>query len=253
MPDRMSAILRALWVALCCFGVVCWLSPRPMAALAQTTIPAECLDDQGRSLVPGQPGAWLLVLNFNHKLNAEYTTGCLITLGVGNPQPTYQLVKCPLFNNSQQAQVGAGSANFDGKFWIECPTVPTLSALTKFNMQAHARFAQPGLYTIVDHPNVAMRATIDVDWRITLESRYGVDMFRHTDPTTVAHQRDLLLLSDLHQKHGTHAVNGTYLSPQVPVNAFDFKAKPLRISGAGQYWSISELLIDPAGVCCTRS
>jgi len=149
-------------------------------------------------------------------------------------------------------KVGAGSANFHGKFWIECPTEPTLPELTHFTLQARARFAQPGSYTIVEQHSVALRATIDVDWRITLDSRYGTDAFRQRDPTTNVQQRDLLLLSEVFQKQGVHAVNGAYLAPQVPVSPFDFKPQPLRISGAGQYWSLSELLVDPAGVCCTR-
>ncbi|MBX3016036.1 MAG: hypothetical protein KF832_31230 [Caldilineaceae bacterium] len=228
------------------------LSSHALPLAAQVVVPSACVDDQGNALAPGQVNTWIMVLNFNHVPSADYTTGCLIYQMKADAPPSYQLFACPLVNNEKRATVGNGAANFDGRFWIECPTAATPPQLTQFSLQARARFAQPGMYTLLDHPSAAWGATIDIDWRVALQSRYGGSSFQHIDPMTLAYQKDLLLLSEVQKKIGTHAINGRALQPTWSIQAFDFLPKTLRISDQNQIWSLAELIIDPPGVCCTR-
>lgn len=228
------------------------LTTLPQPAAAQTIAPPECLTDQGQSLMPSQPDSWILVLNFNHQPASDYTTGCIIYRASAEPKVSYDRVHCPLHNNRNGVAVGNGVADFDGHFWIECTTPQTRSDLTQFNVEATARFSQPGGYTIVDHPSVAWSAAIGVDWRVTQESRYGATRFQHHDSTTIAYGQDLHLKSDVQEKLGAHAVNGAYLYPEAPVEAFDFAQQPLTIGGQEQAWTLHELIVDPPGVCCTR-
>ena len=144
------------------------------AASLPTTVPVECLADNGRAVEPRPDlsDAWLLLLNFNHVPSVDTTLGCIVTR-TGGKQIDYTLIECRLNNNLKQMTVGGGAANFDGYFWIEC-TPPTQELIDQatFDVTANAQFARPGNYTLMNHVDAAVSATVDVDWHIGLASRY---------------------------------------------------------------------------------
>lgn len=236
-----------------CAGLV--TASQPQFVFAATSTPPECLTDQGQALVPENPAAWLLVLNFNHAPSPINTTGCYVYFIPKDFAPQYELIQCPLINNVNQAMVGDGAIKFDGSLWIECAPKATDPFLKNFYMEVTALFAQPGVYTLLHHPSVAMQASVDVDWHVTLTSMYGnMAPASNADPLTSANNNTLRLHSwmgqEANQQLGRHAINGTVLAPSFQAQPFPFDGKSVfRIGGQGEQWIATEVIIDPPRFC----
>lgn len=227
------------------------ISPLPVyASVIPGTAPAECLTDQGQAITPTVTGAWVLVLNFNHA-PALTTTGCVIYLTPGD-KLEYTMIECQLPNNLRGGMVGGGAATFDGQFWIECPDpYPGASILTNFYVRAQAQFAALGSYTLLDHKNILINATVGGDWEVGLASSYGHSYFSHVDWQSNVQGQQVALLSEVRDQVGIHGVNGQSLLPAAKVDPFSFDtAHTITIGGPGQVWTLLEAIIDPAGRCC---
>jgi hypothetical protein len=221
--------------------------------LQQMQPPAECLSDQGHPVEPRADIAngWVMVLNFNHIPSTKTTVGCVVSRTNGK-ELAYTLIECTIQNNLRPVTVGGGSASFDGNFWLQCPGVQWgISSQTDFDVVALAQFAGPGTYTLMEHLDAGVEAQVDGDWHVGLHSRYGQSSFAHLDSQTSAQGQQLALLSMVADQVGLHGVNGQALLPPAKVETFVFDSdQPITIGGAGQVWTLSELIIDPAGRCC---
>jgi hypothetical protein len=231
------------------------MPPHPVYATSAQgmTPPVACLSDRGNAIEPNPAiaNAWVLVLNFNHAPAVDVTTGCVVSR-TGPDQLDYTPIECRLGNNIRQVAVGGGAATFDGNFWIDCPGVAqSVFAHTNFDVTGRAQFAGLGDYTLMNHPNVAINAFVDVDWQVGLKSRYGQTSFAHLDNQSNAQGQTIALLSLVSDKVGMHVINGNPLAPPATVAPFDFDSGQSIIIGApGEIWTLFEVIIDPAGSCC---
>ncbi|MEZ4618045.1 MAG: hypothetical protein R2867_21390 [Caldilineaceae bacterium] len=228
-------------------------------ALAQA-IPPACISDSGNAQIPQMVGAWSLVLNFNHPVNATYTRGCLTQrTGPGPNQVTFSPVQCPIVNNQSGALVGGGQANFNGQFWIECPAlppVPTLPGNSQYeNFYVYGRTAFPvagSQSTLFAHPDVNFKANVDANWHVTLTSRYGQTLFANQDSNSVAGTFPQLF-TQVYNKTGTHYLNQQPMQPTATISAFPYNANAtIRIGDKNEYWTLFELIVDPGPrpQCC---
>jgi hypothetical protein len=103
----------------------------------------------------------------------------------------------------------------------------------------------------MEHPNATIRATVDEDWHVGLDSRYGESSFVNVDTQTNVQGRTVALMSTVDDGTGSHIVNGISLTPSARVDPFDFdSSQSIVIGGAGEVWTLHEAFIDPAGHCC---
>ncbi|MCX6048410.1 MAG: hypothetical protein NT075_25180 [Chloroflexi bacterium] len=250
--------LHLVWVLL----LTSLLPPfSPTVAFGQVTPPA-CLNDRGDPVAPNpaflEPGwteAWVLELNFNHAPSISATTGCLGTISASNPQQVvYTLLQCPLQNNINQVPVGNGLAAFDGNFWIECPGIQPNSYPHKNGaILGRGKFNTPASYTLVNHPNVRIVATLDASSSINLTSTYGSATFANLASYTNFAGKLVAFKSEVNSNVGSHAVNGRLLKPQANVPTFTFdESQPFTIGAQGQSWLLYELTVDPPGGCCKQ-
>lgn len=225
-----------------------------------TPIPASCVNDQGNPVIPrvSRVNARALVLNFNHPLNTSWTPGCIATIvNLGPPlQIDYAPVSCTIQNNVNGVSVGNGTAPFDGTFWIECPGGLLGSGeMSDFYVYGRASFSQTGpfSYPLVEHPDVQVSASVNTNWHVALESRYGSSSFSNLDATTNVSGMNVRLRSDAdgYNGVGTHRVNGVDQSPTGAVTPFSFDAsQPIiigRIPGPviARPWQLHILIVDP--------
>lgn len=229
-------------------------------AFAQAVPPA-CVDDAGNAQAPQQVGAWVLVLNFNHPQSATHTRGCLVgRTGPGPNQLSYTQILCPIVNNNIGATVGAGRADFNGQFWIECsglppvPTTPPGGSLYEY-FYVYGRAAFPftgGQHTLLAHSSVDVTAEVDANWHVKLTSRYNTTTFSNTDKSTNVAGTFPRLHSQVFAKEAYHYVNMQQLQPGAQIPPFTFNSQKIRVGNQGEYWSLFELVIDPGPrpQCC---
>ena len=150
-------------------------------------------------------------------------------------------------------QVGNGIAPFDGRFSVSCPGVPQgKQTLQNFTVWGRANFANANTsYSIVEHPDVALSATLNAGWRVTFDSRYGSSEFSSGDPATNLYGQTVSFTSAVSGLASSHSLNGSRLAPLATVSPFEFNYdQPITIGAPGQVWTLSEVIIDPPGGCC---
>lgn len=235
----------------------------PAAALPvhAQNVPTACLTDGGQPvrpnaayLSPGWTTAWAMILNFNHAPSATTTTGCVATISAVNPaQVSYQLVQCPLINNTAAVTVGGGAADYDGNFWIECPGVTNnRNTYTSFGVAGRAQYPVPGsTFTLFDHPSVTISVAISPIWRTDLTSRYGANSYTNPVPPGSVIGKVVGLKSEVLDSVGTHYVNGNALTPNFTPGPIVFdESRPMRFGAAGQRATLYQVIVDPPGHCC---
>jgi hypothetical protein len=253
VQNLIRPILFSGWLVLALSVTTVQSLPAYAASLQGDPPPAECFTDGGHLVEPRPDidSGWALVLNFNHAPAADVTTGCVVTR-IAPQQLEFALIECQISNNVRQAPVGGGAAIFDGNLWIECPG-PAQGSLTHkdFDVAARAQFSASGNYRLMEHPQAAVYAYVDVDWQVALNSRYGKSSFAHTANQTNVQGQTVALLSTVTDERGSHAVNGAPLTPDAGVAAFDLDASQrITIGAQGEVWTLHELIVDPPGRCC---
>ena len=223
-------------------------------ALAQT-IPAPCLNDQGQAVLPAPVlGAWALALNFNHAPSTDTTTACRITTIALQPQKVSRtIVVCSINNNSRSVQVGAGTAPFDGNFWITCPNGPPVPGYgplyDSFAIYGRAQFptvTSSAAFTLVQHQDVQFKADVNTSGNIRLTSRYGPYSYKTVDSSTNVTAAPVFLASSVGAGAGFHQVAQNIAPFSTPVDQYPFTfSQPFLIGQSGKPWTLYELVIDP--------
>lgn len=243
------------WLAFLLLAVILPMPIGTPVALAQS-VPAACLTDSGQVVVPAPiVGAWAMVLNFNHPLSATTTTGCRITTIALQPtqQIAYNLVTCPLVNNSGGGQVGGGAATFDGNFWLSCPNgLPAAPPpYTGFLIHGRMQFVTSAAigtrtFTLFQHPDVDFTAELRTNTLAKLTSRYGFATYQTGGLATNATSAPVSLGSAIGMGLDQHRVNGSSYPFTTPISTFGYDfTKPFTIGAAGQRWTLYEMVVDP--------
>lgn len=246
----------SLWMAVLMVITTLLLPNNRLPLLAQAIHPA-CLNDAGQPVTPTAGaglGAWMLVLNFNHPLSGSKTLGCRVDVASVNPQVIRRtLVECTLINNIGMVKVGNGMAPFDGKFSVSCPGVAMgKQTLESFTVWGRANFASANAaYTLIQHKDIVLTASMSVDWHISFTSRYGKNNFSSGDATTNLLGQTVSFNSAVRSLTGSHSLNQNELGPLATLKPFEFNHdQPITISAPGSFWTLYELIIDPPGGCC---
>lgn len=253
---KFSTRKLSLWMAALLVIITLLLPGNTLPLLAQSVHPA-CLNDAGQPVTPTAGtglGAWMLVLNFNHSLSGSKTLGCRIDVSGVNPQVIRRtLVECTLVNNVGMVKVGDGKAPFDGKFSVSCPGVAMgKQTLESFTVWGRANFANANAaYTLLQHKDVVLTASMSVDWHISFTSRYGKNNFTSGDTSTNLMGQIVSFNSAVRSLTGSHSLNQNELGPLATLKPFEFyQDQPFTISAPGSIWTLYELIIDPPGGCC---
>lgn len=240
----MITLVITLWPA-------AWWTP---VALAQGA-PAPCLKDNGQP-VQAAPviGAWALVLNFNHAPSASTTLGCRVTTVALNPtQMSYTPIACSINNNLNGLQVGAGSAPFDGTFWVTCPNGPPVlghdplyDGFVTYGRAQFPTLTAAASFKLMQHPDVAVTAEVNASAQIKLTSRYGSYSYESTDLSTNVAAAPIFFASTVGGGMGRHWVNSNVFPFTTPVDQFPFDfTKPITFGKAQQPWTLYEIVVDP--------
>ncbi|MFN8444400.1 MAG: hypothetical protein U0175_26690 [Caldilineaceae bacterium] len=253
---KFSARKLSLWIA-ALLAITTLLIPSQASPLLAQSIHPACLNDDGQPVTPSAGagiGAWMLVLNFNHGLSGSKTLGCRVDVTGVNPLVIRRtLLECTLVNNVGMVKVGNGKAPFDGKFSVSCPGVAAgKQTLESFTLWGRANFANANAaYTLIQHKDVALTASMSVDWHISFTSRYGKNNFTSGDTTTSLLSQTVSFNSAVRSLTGSHSLNQNELGPLATLKPFEFNHdQPITISAPGSIWTLYELIIDPPGGCC---
>ena len=225
--------------------------------------PPACQDDNGDPVEPLPfPGAWAIILNFNHTPSPTHTTACwAIRDNTSAMNVTYTTgILCQVRNNVNNVKVGNGEANFDGNFHITCPrrgSVPNPTAVyDTFYVHAVAEFPETaGYYPLVRHSNVSVRAHLKAPvaneaWKATMISRYGDIVFSDTQDVPRLTEINHRINSTVFSGTGSHLINSQQQNSQTTVDPFTFDFTELIFIGGGDNpWTLSEMVIDPPGFC----
>ena len=246
--------MLAYWVAALLLTALLPPTLPPAIALAQS-VPDPCLNDQGQSVLPMPVlGAWALALNFNHAPSTSTTTACRIMTVALQPQKvTRTLVTCTVNNNSRNVQVGGGAAAFDGNFWITCPNGPPVpgygplyNGFAIYGQMQFPTLLTSASFSVVQHQDVELSATVNASGKIKLTSRYGSYRYQTADSSTDVTTAPVFIASSVGAGAGSHQVAQTIAPFTTPVDRFPFSfSQPFLIGQAGKSWTLYELVIDP--------
>lgn len=256
---RIGPIVMTLVVIGLLFLISC---SNPNEAQANN-VPTACLKDDGTPAEPLPfPGAWAIVLNFNHSPSTTHTEVCWAERDDDQAMAINYTdgIQCQVRNNVNNVAVGNGEAAFDGDFHITCPrrsSGPTgNSQYNTFYVHAVASFPeQAGYYPLVRHSDVAVRALLQNpggsgNWTATMLSRYDNTVFSDTESVSTLVGVNHRINSRVIGGTGTHYVNQQLLNSQTAVPPFDFDLNELIFIGGGvNPWTLSEMVIDPPGWC----
>ena len=226
-------------------------------------IPAACLLDSGDPAEPLQyPGAWAIVLNFNHEPSATHTQVCW---AIRDETPEMEItyidgLRCQVRKNVNDVMVGDGQADFDGHFHIACPRrdpeIETVRRYDTFYVHAEAMFPEADAdYPLVRHRNLAVRTRFegpdsDGNWETTVRSRFGDQVLEETNLISEFPNRRRNYNSFLFEGKASHLVDREIIGPGISLDTFEFDFAELMFIGGGENsWTLYEMVIDPPGHC----
>ena len=256
---RMLYLLAPILSLLIGLIISATISP-PVAA---NSIPAACLHDDGDPVEPlPYPGAWAIILNFNHAPSTTETEACWAerTNNPANPIEYTTGMRCLVRQNTKAVSVGNGSADFDGNFHITCPrrhnALNPGTVYDTFYVRAVAEFdAIEAIYPLVTHSNVAVKTGFKGpnsagEWTARLVSRYGVKSYEDSEQVMMAAGVPHTLISAVANGSGTHIVNQSVFDTPQAIDPFEFDYTELIFIGGGRIpWTLHEIVIDPPGLC----
>ncbi|MEM8862540.1 MAG: hypothetical protein AAGD96_29885, partial [Chloroflexota bacterium] len=218
------------------------------------SVPTACLKDSGEPAEPLPfPGAWAIILNFNHDPSATHTDVCWAVRDDDEAMAiTYtDGIRCQIRNNVNQELVGGGEANFDGNFHITCPRRAGgpggNNQYDSFYVHAVASFPETaGYYPLVRHSDISVRTHLKApvgngDWKATMLSQYGNTVFSDTENVSMLSGVNHRINSRVIGGSGTHYVNHQLLASQTNVDPFEFDLNEIMFIGGGDNpWTLSE-------------
>jgi hypothetical protein len=198
--------------------------------------------------------AWALYADFEHAVNASFSTVCFATAAWTNGAPayTYTQLSCPITNNGG-GQIGGGQASLNGSGFVTCAvSTPTITSGPPFTVSARGHFPSNGAFTIVDSADFGFSAQRNAGCTLTLSSRYGaINSADASGPLACLGTHTLR--SRLARVNGItsliHRVNNQSANSTPVVGSVTVPTQfNVQIGGpAGSGYSLDDVLIDPSG------
>jgi hypothetical protein len=232
----------------------------PAGSLRAQGAPAACQVNGVPITLAAAPNeyVWVVLANFDHAPSTTSTTACLAER-TGGGAMNYTVLNCPLLNNTAGAQLGGGSAAFDGNVYASCAVnVVTVTKGPPFTFGTRASFPAAGVInTIVSSPDFSFAIQRNAGCQLAMSSTYDSFAMAHTSPAVACggtHSTQSRIIKSP-ARVGQHRLNGSTFG-QTALPPGDVISVPasfvLQLSAPGSIFTADHIWVDPkGGSCCS--
>lgn len=221
-------------------------------------------DYNGTLIVPAvdasHPFGWGFVANFDHARSTSAVTTCLAERFYGQTpaQTRYTVAEhCRILNTANPVPIGDGYARFDGNTVLLCNLPVPVTYPDLFWIRANANFPNASQsYTLLESNEASFTASTSATCQLTLNSRYGVFSFNHSETSSCGKFIDIgsrLKRETQTSFSGAHKFGKNIRGPVMTQNGFSVPANyTFTIGAAGQSFVLDWFVIDPVpSRCCS--